>query len=344
MQFLVRRPIQLMGLTVVVGLLLTYASSSQAIGIRNRSATESLRTPLTRGGQEWCEPLRVFLPSPGFRPLAASNAQLRANGFPPRPTSGDRRAFTLWRDVVSRARHFSVPHPICTSIKHTTYYSSIWAGHTVSKSSYGGSDIVATESEWAQPSIPANSNYTGCCVAPAASFWTGTGLDFIIQAGADSIATSTVQYRFWTEDYPQGTVYEGPALDGGDTVYVYEDYAGNNQGYYYLENVTTGKVQSFLNSAPDVGLGTADFINERLEFSNGGYYLPDFGLVYVYNNNFWQGSTKHQLSLTNDRWNMTSDCTSTGTVLSEPSGVSAGGFDQEWYDNSPYVNGCSATS
>jgi hypothetical protein len=168
--------------------------------------------------------------------------------------------------------------------------------------------------------------------------WTGLGITSLIQAGIASIATSTAQYRFWTEDYPNPPIFEGPAVHPGDVVYVYVEYLGSNSAYYYLENETSGNYQSFVNSAPYVGWRAANYINERVQ----GYYLPNFGSVGIAGNSF--GTDTDTWSLTgalNQAWVMTSNCLSTGNGLSVPSTVqSDSSFYQHWYQGSPFIDVC----
>jgi hypothetical protein len=194
-----------------------------------------------------------------------------------------------------------------------------------------------TQTEWTQPSVPGDSGYTNYQTAPDASFWGGIGVDDLLQAGCDSIATKSQQYRCWTEDYPENTIWEGPAAAPNDLMYSLVDYLGGNVTYYYLENVTTGEAQSFDNASPDVGSNAANFINERLN----GLYLPNFGSTYMSDNYFWQSNnTEHELTRTNNLIIMTSNCKSSGTVLSDPGGVSNGAFWIYWEHSSPYNNTC----
>jgi hypothetical protein len=160
----------------------------------------------------------------------------------------------------------------------------------------------------------------------------------VIQAGVDSAATSTAQYRCWTEDYPAKTVWEGPVIHPGDKAYVYLHYQGNGTTYYFLENVSTGHAQSFTNATPYVATASGDFINERIT----GYYLPDFSLASVMDNYFGTDSKTHQLTgASSTKFVITSDCTSTGKVLSKPSGVAAdGSFTQYWYASRPFTDFC----
>ena len=201
-------------------------------------------------------------------------------------------------------------------------------------------------SEWKQPSVSGDSNYTDYNTAPDVSFWVGTGETNLIQAGADSIATSTPQYRFWTEDYPPAnTVWEGPPVHPGDwVIVVYEQYNGSSKGTatYFLEDVTTNVYSSFTNPAPYNGFKAANFISERMN----GLYLPKFADVSVVDNYFGTDSKTWLLSVNNNqRWVMSSNCTSGGTILSEPTGVASdGSFTQHWLAKSPYSNTCNPTT
>ncbi len=255
-----------------------------------------------------CQPLKTF-PSPpsSFNLMQASNAQLQRYGFPPRPPGPSTGALSAWRTAVTAARIRTNPHPICSNVTHSLVYSGIWAGHVVPHSYVTSSTFTWAESSWTQPSVPGNSNYSNFNYAPDASFWTGLGVSSLIQAGADSIATGTPQYRFWTEDYPyEGTIWEGPIIRPGQTAYVYLFYEGNDQTYYFLENETTGVNVPFTNYTPDVGYNAANFINDRV----GGHYLPNFGSTGVSSNYFGNSFNGYQLTPNNDIWFMTSNCQS----------------------------------
>jgi hypothetical protein len=303
--------------------------------------------PPAAASPSWCAPVRVYLPRPAFHPLTASDAQLLAAGYPARPPAGDRAALNLWTQAVGNAWYFTAPDPVCDSTRHSTLFSGTWAGHQVPKADYGGGGITAVQSEWKQPSVPANSKYTNWRKAPDASFWTGmSNGTAIIQAGCDSIATRPVQYKCWTEDFPEGTDWEGPAVHAGDTVLVAIQNCGAyripgcraGEAKYYIENISTHHAVSFVNKIPFAAQADADYINERVN----GLYLPDFGTVRVWENEFWQHGTLRSLSATNNRWIMTSNCRSTGLHLSAPTAVTGtpGGFSQHWVRSRPYSDTC----
>lgn len=324
---------------------------ASAASLAGRHGHQSLLEPATR-----CSVLlRTFGPPPErFDPLRASRGTLLANGFPPRPPSsgpGAAIAVAAWRRAMDHSRNYAgPPHPVCASVRHSAppaiprlgpnYVTHITTGNYAgfgTPYTYDGTQrFTWAESTWVQPSVPGNSNYTDYKDAPDASLWTGTGgSKYIIQAGADSIATSTPQYRFWTEDYPNDTVWEGPTIRPGQTAYAYTLYQGSSQCYYYLLNESTGSYQSFVNSCPYDGDSNAYFINERLS----GHYLPDYDLAAISSNAYGNGSS-YNLSQDTDQYRMTSNCLDTGVLLSEPSTISDSSFIQYWDASSPFSDSC----
>ncbi|HXP21023.1 MAG TPA: G1 family glutamic endopeptidase [Streptosporangiaceae bacterium] len=283
-----------------------------------------------------CGPLHIFLPHHGFKPLHATNAQLLAHGFPPRPAKSRKLALRLWRQIIVHARKFDRPHPACGTGNRSTVYSGNWSGRVVPRSYYGNAPFTAAQAEWVQPAVaghPHDRNYNR---APAVSLWVGVGVRYLMQAGVDSISTARPRYKFWTEDFPQKMVWEGPAIGAGQIAFVYVRNVGSNQAYYFLENVTTGVYSAFTNPLPYVGADAANFVLER----PNGRYLPFFRALNVWDSYFWQHRTSYQLTSVSNRWIMTSDCTVHGTVLARPSDVAGGQFSQTWMHSRPFANSC----
>jgi hypothetical protein len=268
--------------------------------------------------------------------MRATNVQLHAHGFPPRPPKSDKHAVRLWAYVIGRAQKFDWPRPVCGTTGRSTIYSGNWAGQVVPKSYYGNASFTAAQSEWVQPGVPADSRYRNLNDAPTVSLWVGVGVTNLMQAGVDSISTATPRYKFWTEDYPQNMVWEGPMIEAGQTAFVYVRRDGGHRAFYYLENVTTGAYSSFVNPLPYVGTSAADFVLER----PNGHYLPSFRALNVWDSYFWQHRTSYQLTSVSDRWIMTSDCGSGGIVLARPTDVSGGQFSQSWSHSRPFANSC----
>ncbi len=126
-------------------------------------------------------------------------------------------------------------------------------------------------------------------------------------------------------------------VHSNDTMYIQvrRISAGGNASYY-MENVTTGEVQSFENGAPYYDGTIAEFILERYST----YYLPNFGTTPQTGNSFedWDNNWYALTSGQNDLWTMTSNCQSNGTVLSQPSALTGANFNQRTFASSPVCN------
>ncbi|MGC9220019.1 MAG: G1 family glutamic endopeptidase [Solirubrobacteraceae bacterium] len=185
---------------------------------------------------------------PGFDALTASPAALQTYGLPPKPPGTNAGPIATWQTAVRDASYESNVDPQCGGPPHAIVDTPNWAGHVIPYAYVGSSGFTWSESDWVQPSVPTNSNYTNWQTAPDASFWDGIGVCSLLQAGADSISTaSSATYKMWMEDYSDcnGTVdndewWEGPAVSPGNTVYVYVEYQGSDKTYFFLENETTG--------------------------------------------------------------------------------------------------------
>jgi hypothetical protein len=236
---------------------------------------------------------------------------------------------------MSAARHYLPPVSIASSTlhsppwgdsasSHTVNYSGNWAGHVMPYTNFQDQLMTFSEATWTQPSVPGNSSYTNYQDAPDASFWDGLGLDYLIQAGADSISTATPTYKFWVEDYPEGTDWEAnPPISAGDLSFVDVHYVGNNQSNFFLENETTYTYTTVSLSTPYVGNHSGDFINECIS----SYYLPDYGTTSFTGCYATAGGTTYPLQSSNNNiYYMTSNGQSTGTLL-----VSTGSVNNSSY-------------
>ncbi len=292
--------------------------------------------------RQWCDPVKVYLPKAGFQPLHASAAQLAANGFPARPPASDGAAMASWKQLAEHARHFSAPHPVCSSFRHTLY-TGIWAGREVPKQDYSNSRIVQTQAQWTQSAVPGNRKYPSWRTAPDASFWDGINgaTKNLIQSGCDSFASKTPTYKCWTEDYPLGTIWEGPAAHPNDLMFTQVAYLGGGITHFVIENETRGTEQSFDNKTPDLASAAAAFITERV----GKLYLPDFKATFMSDNRFWQANnTVHSLGKKNFEVIMKSNCKASGVTLAEPGQVIKGGFVITWKASGPVSNTCKPTT
>lgn len=242
---------------------------------------------------------------------------------------------------MTLAKHWDDTGDGCTDgTRHATVYSGNWSGYQINASDVvGGSYFTYVDSTWTVPSV-ASHPYSACGPtnsdpAPDVSMWTGIDTSNIIQSGTDSCSDSTPTYRFWTEDFPQGTRYEGPHVSGGDTAYVSVEWKGNNTCEYFEENESTGGYADHVHTDCNYhGKYQADYILERV----GPNYTQAFATVRDHYT-FWQSASSVSGGLTSgngQRNVMTSNCTSSGTVLVAPGSVSNtdNGFNQVHYADS----------
>lgn len=134
-----------------------------------------------------CAPSNTFSQPPaGFDPTTATDTQLAEYGFPQRPV-GDASspAVQLWRLAIAHAKAYVAPSPVCTTATFYLQTSGNWAGYVASHAYYNNVHFTWAESAWVVRGVPADDNstcYSWPC-APGAAFWTGTGLNDIIQGG-----------------------------------------------------------------------------------------------------------------------------------------------------------------
>jgi hypothetical protein len=248
-----------------------------AISALGTSAAQADAVP---GAQ--CDPTVLAMPAAaapsGFNPVTATASQLAQYGFPARPT--DPVALLVWQNAMAHATTLIDPPSQCSTVVHDTAppdhsvnNTSNYAGHVMANSYENNATFTGSSADWTQPSVPSAAGYPNYQSAPDASFWDGIGYSTIIQDGCDSISTSnSPTYKCWTEDYPDGTDWEGPAVRPGDEVYSSVHYNGNQTSTYFIEDVTTGKYLDKTHPSTHVGFRAGDFINEEL-----GPYLPNYG-------------------------------------------------------------------
>lgn len=317
---------------------------------------------VTPGPTQTTPDITTYPPQPGFDPLTASAAALRANGYPPRPSGGP--ALAAWQTAISRATHY-VP-PVLIPSSHSfgpavssraswsgSYeYSYNYAGHVMPQAALGNPNLYYSWAEWTVPAVPGDPNYSNEYPdkAPDAAFWAGTGVQQIIQAGTSSISTSTPQYLFWVDDAPNNADYAvGPngqtlLTTPGDTVAVSTDYSGSLNGggtaTFWLEDLTSSNYTMFtMNNVEYPGWRAADFINERPIINDHFLYLPDFGSS-VFTDCFTEddsGDIWYLVTSNNNRWYMTTNGLSSGTIMSETGAVDnyTNGFTVDWESAGP---------
>lgn len=334
---------RLMLIAITIGSLLSaFGGFSMAATNTSSGKTQTITSKISKTPPNGGKPLKVYMPTPGFNPLTASNKELVLHGYPRRPTNP--AALKAWTKAMKHALHFSTPTPHVGTkpIAPPSKYSgtaSYWSGYVALSSNNSDEKYNNTSANWVVPSVTGNPNYppsTYDSTAPRIAFWTGIGgwnttspTAPIVQAGVASIATSTPEYRFWTEDYPYNPVYEGPVINPGDEAYVVISYNTNGTTNYWLEDETTGDTQSFTNSSPYYDGSSADFVSEA------GNHVPQFPSE-PFSNCYdgWAGGGTSALYPQYTTQAIMTD--SSGNIEVYPSGInsSTDGFTEYWSSSS----------
>lgn len=223
-------------------------------------------------------------PPAGFNPLTAPNTELQQYGFPSRPTSPG--SLAIWTKMMAHAKTYVPPDPTAGS-SFSSASSGGWAGYVNQSPNNGSVYFNGTWASWTVPTVSGLSEWPSSEYkdAPQVGIWTGLGgsptdpTGYVLQAGTTSIATSTPEYRFWTEDVPNAPVYEGPVIRPGDTAYVTISFIGpgtdysNNEAVFFLEDYTTDQYTSIEVAAPYLSEWSADYV---VEPAGNPKTLPNF--------------------------------------------------------------------
>jgi hypothetical protein len=219
----------------------------------------------------------ALVPPAGFDPVTASDAQLDAYGFPPRPDASKApAAYAQWQTVVTRPATRIVPQLVATNVVNgpeklathgvpsatgaiTGSTSGNWSGYVISENS----DPFKAKKTYifATFTVPVAQQAFGECSAAAvhSSEWVGidgSGSSDVLQAGIKAGATcknkkTTASYAAWYEWFPEDEIdIKNFDIYPGDIVYVYVWNTSTTEGHYYIEDATTDKVSSLAFKAP----------------------------------------------------------------------------------------------
>jgi hypothetical protein len=253
----------------------------------------------------------------------AKNAELVANGFPPRPDPTNApQAHARWLEIVSRPAARLTPRFVYRGESRAAVVTRL-------TSSVNGLEATGTSSNWCgfvltnprtvywymegQWSVPAVVPHSGFFLGPwyfeYSSQWLGLdGLNTpdVVQAGSEqdtytAFGWTFTSYYLFTENYPAASVGAQIGVDPGDVVEGFV-WVGNSSGepdvsggygWYYLYDVTQGTYSSSSSplAAPFSG-ATAEWILERPSVPVVSYGLANFGRAqmgstYAFDSN-WQ--------------------------------------------------------
>jgi hypothetical protein len=235
----------------------------------------------------------ALAPPAGFNPVTASDAQLDAYGFPPRPDASKApAAYAQWQTVVTRPVTRIVPQLVATKAvngpeklaRHgvssangaiTGSTSDNWSGYVISDNS---DPFKANKTSiFATFTVPVAQQAFGKCSTAAvhASEWVGidgSGSSDVLQAGIKGSAIckskkTSASYVAWYEWFPEDEIdIRNFGIYPGDVVYVYLWNTSTTEGHYYIEDVTTNKASSLAFKAPkntQLKGNSAEWIVER---------------------------------------------------------------------------------
>src|SRR5215471_10161515 len=293
-------------------------------------------------------------PPAGFNAAIASDTQLAAYGFPPRPPVGSAN-YSAWLRLVSPSiRRVSATlqqtilfngtaqnlSKMNSSVSNGTSTSSNWSGYaqTGAAGTFShNNDYVF--SEWV---VPKAQQAFGTCDGTwwYSSQWVGFdgfGSADVLQAGteADALCLGGTTYTFysaWYEWYPFSEVRVSLPVSGGDLMGGEVWYTTTAPfGHAYIVDYTN---QHSISVAFNPPAGTTyqgnsvEWVEERPGINGGlanltNYVADQFNLAYAYAGGqyyepvYGPGTTQWAISMICPPWNPGSSCTST-TTLSTP--------------------------
>ncbi|RIV26417.1 hypothetical protein D2Q93_04405 [Alicyclobacillaceae bacterium I2511] len=267
----------------------TYGNTASASTLSANTSSATTETAQQLG-------VAVHIPSSGFNPLTATNGELKAHGFPTKPTNPS--LLSAWKTAMEHSKRFIIPtfKSVISTHHYTTNQSTAsgsasshnWSGYYAYNGyNYNGyTDVRAT---WTVPNAttggPGGPNYQYSCT------WVGIGGNGnpdLIQMGTEADLTITLRtyvmfpnYYPWFEilpKYPYQQDLTNMVISAGDKMYADVSYS-NSTAYFYLVDETTNVAVSFSDSgdSSDYNGSTAEWIVERTEENNSYPHLTDFG-------------------------------------------------------------------
>jgi hypothetical protein len=221
-----------------------------------------------------------YIPStPGFDPTTASNQELIAHGYPPRPDRNtDPAGFDVWHRAISARRIMpdfkpgrKVEAPL-TRLQPATGQGTSWSGVVVT-----GTGLNTMSGVWSVPTVHAPAN---TCSSPG-GYWSSTWVGFdgignnltgLFQAGTDQFVCSNgslvPSYTVWALWYPGPftTALNNFPIAPGDAFYFSVSQVNATTGQVVVTNLTQEQGTSFQMTAPmgyTWGGTSAEWIFER---------------------------------------------------------------------------------
>jgi Peptidase A4 family len=242
-------------------------------------------------------------------PLTATDADLAAYGFPPRPDAQTQpERLRSWQRAMAHPKHLIVPNLGITNVTHsltravqvlpnnpqvnpeppvpydnaTAFETPNWSAAVAvlsDVSSFGASSFHTISAEYVVPVAP---QPTGDCTATWESSWVGIDGDSdlssdLLQAGTESDASCESQNYFawyqWLPQNPTAVPITNFPVSPGDDIWIEVWNTSATEGYAYIFNYATGQAVNLsfqaISGTQLVG-NTAEWVVERPQV-NGSY-------------------------------------------------------------------------
>jgi hypothetical protein len=233
-----------------------------------------------------------LVPPPGFKPTSASDTQLDAYGYPPRPDpNAAPDAYAIWVKSVSIPATRIVPRLRATSLSSGPVQitsiaqgsrsiasgatSNNWSSYTIVDSA----NVFVTPKSYIYGSfiVPTAQQAFGTCSSTWDHSFEWVGIDGwnssdVLQAGVEADAscsggTTTTFYGAWYEWFPNLSVaILNFPIHPGDLILVYVWSTTTTKGHFYMVDLTTNMSSSLAFNAPSGTslMGTsAEWVVER---------------------------------------------------------------------------------
>lgn len=218
-----------------------------------------------------------IVPPTGFRPLSASDADLKLYGFPPRPT--EPAALAHWQRNMAAWKGSGTLNALCESNQSgsltVTAKSRNWAGGMTVNGSQTADTFYAADGEFVQQGF-----VSSCSGLQSYTTWTGLGgynQKQLIQAGTILQTPSpTAPIRMFYEtisptDPRPAAIWTDLTVSPGDQVEAYNYFdTFDNHAFTFVYDITTGLShnQTIPNALNYYDGSTADFITEAPIFKD----------------------------------------------------------------------------
>jgi hypothetical protein len=218
--------------------------------------------------------VRTYVPPAGFRPDSATDTQLAAYGFPPRPA--DPAALTVWQNEMSTWKG-SAPAPSFLAETHEqadTVNSNTWAGYVIQDLS--GNFFTHAEGWYTEPTI-----YSSRCAKTVETSWAGIGgwgNNVLAQNGTLYDSSGAANHQAWWEIVPEYSIVPIPFY--GHPGYVFDAstrWLGNNAYRFWFYDYYSHTTDVFDVSDFYYQPESAEVVIERPTVNNVPTNLSNFG-------------------------------------------------------------------